>query len=100
MVFIINNLKYDTDKMEKIAVVSKWYKNDSWIFQAITGRSDLGNVFDCDLYRSSKGRFLLVHQDGSYYKAEALTEEQAKELLRTGKNYEIYKKYFGEIDEA
>ena len=37
MKFVIQGLKYDTDKMKKIANVKKWYETNSPIFKAIYG---------------------------------------------------------------
>lgn len=54
MVFVINNLRYDTDKMELVAKVEKFYSYNSILLNRIYG-TDIGNTFNCDLYRSSKG---------------------------------------------
>lgn len=35
MRFVIQGLKYDTDKMKKIANVKKWYKTNSLLVKAI-----------------------------------------------------------------
>lgn len=37
MKFVIQGLKYDTDKMKKIANVKKWYETNSPLVKAIYG---------------------------------------------------------------
>lgn len=62
MVFIINNKKYDTEKMKKIADVKKWYSLDSWIIDSMFGKKDMGRIYDCELWKSEKGNWLLTHE--------------------------------------
>lgn len=99
MIFVINGLKYDTEKMEHIADVKKWYKTESWLIQQITGRDDVGSYYDCKLWRSKSGRYLLIHETDYKYKAEALDEDEAKRLLLMG-NVKKYEELYGEIPEA
>lgn len=40
MKFVIQGLKYDTDKMKKIANVKKWYKTNSPLVKAIYGNRE------------------------------------------------------------
>ena len=40
MRFVIGGMKYDTDKMERVAAVRKWYKNDSPLMRAVFQVSD------------------------------------------------------------
>lgn len=35
MTFVINDLKYNTDKMEKVADVEKWYQVDNLLSQSM-----------------------------------------------------------------
>ena len=95
--FPINNLMYDTEKMEFIAKVEKWYPLER-IFD-IT-QYGMGHRYSCDLYRSEKGRYLLVHEiDYDREVAEAITEPEAKQLLLNS-NYDAYIRLFGELEEA
>lgn len=55
MKFVIQGLKYDTDKMKKIANVKKWYKTNSLLVKAIYGNREVGTTYDCELWRSEKG---------------------------------------------
>lgn len=49
MKFIINDLKYDTDKMKKIADVKKWYAtNNAWI-KAMYKELEVGSEYYCEL---------------------------------------------------
>lgn len=59
MRFIINGMKYDTDKMEKIAKVKKWYATSNALIRGIYG--DVGSEYICELWKSSKGNWLLTH---------------------------------------
>ena len=64
MRFVIQGLKYDTDKMKKIANVKKWYKTNSLLVKAIYGNEEVGTTYDCELWRSEKGNWLLTHTRG------------------------------------
>ena len=48
MKFVIQGLKYDTDKMKKIANVKKWYETNSPLVKAIYGnREVLHTIVNC-----------------------------------------------------
>ena len=47
MRFVIQGLKYDTDKMKKIANVKKWYKTNSLLVKAIYGNEEVGTTYNC-----------------------------------------------------
>lgn len=82
MRFVIQGLKYDTDKMKKIANVKKWYKTNSLLVKAIYGNEEVGTTYDCELWRSEKGNWLLTHtEDYNTKVGNAITEEEAKSLL-------------------
>lgn len=98
MVFIINNLKYDTDKMELISKAKKFYPYRYSLFKSIYG-TNFGTTFDCDLYRSSKGNWLLVHKQDYGYYGEAISESEAKTLLLRY-NSAKYEELFGKLEEA
>lgn len=72
MKFVIQGLKYDTDKMKKIANVKKWYETNSPLVKAIYGNRKVGN---------------------------AITEEEAKSLLMRY-TPDIYETEFEKIPEA
>ena len=93
MIFVINNLKYDTDKMKLIS--------DKCEYQ-YTGQYT-GITFDAQdvrLFKSNKGNWLLAYK-ANYGNniGRALTEEEAKQLLL---NYDLeaYETLFGELEEA
>lgn len=96
MRFVINNKVYDTEKMEHIGNVKKWYRND--FFSAIM-HEERGMVKSCKLYRSVKGNYLLTHEDAGYIFGEAINEDKAKNLLMHH-DYDNYCKLFGELEEA
>jgi len=94
MLFVINGLKYNTEKMRKIATVKKWYSFNSIFLK------DMGRTYDCELWKSEKGNWLLTHEEDYCRKVgEAIEEQEAKELLL---KYEIsaYEALYGEVEEA
>ena len=96
--FVINNLVYDTEKMEFIAKVKKLYPLEN-AFEIMVYGKNMGRWYPCDLYQSEKGSYLLVHKDVYDCKAEAIDEEEAKKLLLNS-NYDVYVHLFGELEEA
>ena len=77
MKFVIQGLKYDTDKMKKIANVKKWYETNSPLVKAIYGNRKVGTTYDCELWRSEKGNWLLTHtEDYNKKVGHAITEEE------------------------
>lgn len=93
--FIINDLLYDTDKMEHVANIQKGYTIERNIFG-----ENIGRMYDCKLYKSKKGRFALI---GKINRGEticrAITETEGKQLWQQY-NYETYAKCYGELEEA
>lgn len=100
MKFVIQGLKYDTDKMKKIANVKKWYETNSPLVKAIYGNREVGTTYDCELWRSEKGNWLLTHtEDYNTKVGHAITEEEAKSLLMRYAP-DIYETEFEKIPEA
>jgi hypothetical protein len=100
MIFIINGLKYDTDKMKKVADVKKWYQRDNIFTRSIFPGQKVGRTDDCELWKSKKGSWLLTRErDYGVHSGEAIEEAEAKELLM---QYAInkYEKEFGKIPDA
>lgn len=95
MIFVINVLKYDTDKMELIS------EKCEYTYTYITFGSEFrSNGYDVQLWRSVRGRWLLTYNHGySTVYAKALTEQEVKNLL---KKYDLdkYEELFGELEEA
>ncbi len=97
MRFIINDLVYDTEKMEQIATVRKWVKNNT--ASAIFGK-EMGTQMPHILWKSRNGRYLLTHEeDFSTTYGRAIEEQEAKELLKQY-SYKKYAEMFGELPEA
>lgn len=97
--FIIHDKLYDTKKMEFIAHVRKWYKFTDGLYIRIFGEN-MGRNFDCKLYCSSKGNWLLVHENEVFQTiGEAIEEYEAKELLQKY-DYDTYCRLYGELEEA
>ena len=84
MVYVFNNLKYDTDKMDCISTKCMYTLN--LLDRAVKVR----------LYKSLKGRWLIVFKQGG---ARAIDEEEAKHMLL---KYDLntYEKIFGELEDA
>lgn len=99
MLFIINGMKYNTDNMEKVADVKKWYRIDNIFTQAAYQGKEVGRNYDCELWKSQKGNWLLTHKPDYKVVGQAITEEEAKELLMRYAP-DIYEKEFEEIPEA
>lgn len=97
--FIIDSKVYDTEKMEFVAKVKKMYPLNSFFLEKLYGK-DAGMWHDCGLYKSAKGRFLLMRRE-TYNQAcgEAITEAEAKALLMQY-DYETYRRLYGELEEA
>lgn len=99
MVFIIDCKKYDTDKMEKVADVKKWYKVDNIFSRAIYGGEEVGRYYLCELWRSEKGNWLLTHKVDCKTYGQAISEFEAQSLLITYATEE-YEERYGELPEA
>lgn len=74
MVFVINYMKYDTDKMEKVADVKKWYEVDNIFSRALYGGERVGRYYRCELWRSEKGNWLLTHEADHKTYGKAISE--------------------------
>lgn len=96
--FVIQNKVYDTAKMKLIGNVKKWYELKDLVHQYLYGKG-VGRVYDCEMYRSDKGRYLVTHISGGEVYGEAIGEAEAKNLLMQY-DYERYVKLFGELEEA
>lgn len=96
--FVIQNKVYDTDKMKLAGNVRKWYKFTSWVSQQLFGEG-MGRIYDCQLYRSDKGNWLLVHEGDTGLCGEAIKAKEAKELLLHC-DYDSYVTLFGALEEA
>ena len=92
MLFVINNLKYDTDKMKLISTKCEWRWKGSLMDLYFDAR-------EMKLFRSDKGRWLLVYKTDYKTVGQAMTEEAAKNLLKRF-DIDAYEKMFGELEEA
>ncbi len=98
MIFVVDGLKFDTDKME---LVSDNIEN----FVRIPYSERWGLSPDAKLYQSKNGRFLCVYKSwvGDTLYAERWRPNQVKEsLCTTGKIEDIKKceEIFGEFEEG
>lgn len=96
--FVIQNRLFDTSKMELIGNVKKWYEYSGYLLQRIYG-TGVGREYDCKLYCSEKGNWLLTHEGEGCLTGEAISEDEAKTLLMRF-NYKAYSEKYGELEEA
>ena len=96
MIFVINKLKYDTDKMELISENLK-YSYD-WVYR-ITQTRFTSTVDNAKLYRSKKGNWLLTYEANHRITGRRLLKNEAKELL-IKHDLKKYEELFGEVPEA
>ena len=96
MVFVIDNLKYDTDKMELIS--EKCEYTYTWVL-SLTGTEMSSYGKDVKLWKSKKGNWLLTYCTDYSSRAVKLLEEDVKKLLL---KYDLqkYEELFGELEEA
>lgn len=94
MIFVINKLKYDTEKMELVSTKCKYKYIVAMLDMSI--RYSGKNV---KIFKSSKNHWLLTYERDYINCGVALSEEEAKEYLMYY-DVEAYEKYFGELEEA
>ena len=96
MIFVIDKLKYDTDKMELISEKCKY--TYTWTLTLInTEMSSYGK--DVKLWKSKKGNWLLTYRTDYDLRGVKLLEKDVKKLLL---KYDLqkYEELFGELEEA
>lgn len=86
-------LKFDTEKMKVIAKDIKYKKDYNTLF------GDINIYVLVTIYKSKKGRYLLMYKYDGEYKVELLSEESVKSLL-IDNDIDAYEKLFGEIEEG
>ena len=96
MIFVIDNLKYDTDKMELISEKCKYIY--TWTF-TLTNTEMRSYGKDVKLWKSKKGNWLLTYSTDYDSIGVKLIEEDVKKLLM---KYDLpkYEELFGELEEA
>lgn len=95
MIFVINNLKYDTDKMELISKKCRYTYYSGFFGRVISYKAK-----DVKLWRSKKNNWLMTYETGDADKCGiSLTIDKVKTLLL---KYDVdnYEKIFGELEEA
>lgn len=96
MIFIINNLKYDTSVMELVSE-----RGSASYFDNIFGGN--GHVkyvtSPATLWKSKKGNWLLTYNKKRSVEARALSTNDARDFLAKY-DVEKYEELFGEFEEA
>ena len=62
MEFVIKGMKYNTEKMEKVAEVRKRYRVDTFLTRSMYPGKEVGRTYPCELWKSAKGNWLLTHE--------------------------------------
>ena len=96
MIFVIDKLKYDTDKMELIS--EKCEYTYTWTLTLInTEMRSFGK--DVKLWKSKKGNWLLTYRTDYDSIGVKILEKDVKKLLM---KYDLskYEELFGELEEA
>ena len=96
MIFLIDKLKYDTDKMELISEKCKY--TYTWIF-TLTNTEMISYGKDVKLWKSKKGNWLLTYNTDYSTRVVKFSFEQAKEILMKY-DLEKYELLFGELEGA
>ena len=95
MIFIVNDLKYDTDKMELVSNKCKWQH------EVLLHGNQYRTEYDANaiLYKSIHNRWLVTYKYRGNTYAIALNERRASNLL---KQYDLkkYEQLFSELEEA
>lgn len=94
MIFVINKLKYDTNKMVLASTKCKYEYAGTLLNMTVTYTGKNVKIF-----KSLKNHWLLTYETDYENCAIALSEEKAKEYLMRY-DLEAYEKYFGELEEA
>lgn len=96
MIFVIDNLKYNTDKMELISDKCEYFY--TWVF-TLTDTEMRSYGKDVKLWKSKKRNWLLTYRTDYKSKGVKLLEEDVKKLLL---KYDLqkYEELFGELEEA
>lgn len=92
MIFVINKLKYDTDKMELVSDKCKYtycYYSFSIYYYAK----------DVKLWKSKKDNWLLTYKTDIENCGKALSREEAQKLL-IDYDLDTYERIFGKLEEA
>ena len=95
MIFVIDNLKYNTDNMELISEKCKYTYKDS-IFKIYY------YAYNVKLWKSNKNNWLVTYtrdKNSTTNHGVSLSESEAKDLLLRY-DLETYEKLFGELGEA
>lgn len=96
MIFVIDNLKYDTDKMKLISEKCRY--NYLWTVGLINMKMQSPGK-DVKLWKSKKGNWLLTYRTDYSTRAVKFSVEQVKEILMKY-DLEKYELLFGELEEA
>ena len=94
MIFVIDNLKYNTEKMELISEKCEYIY--TWKF-TLTNIDMSAHGKDVKLWKSKKGNWLLTYHTDYCQKGVKLLEEDVKKLLL---DYDLskYEELFGELE--
>lgn len=93
MVFAINKLKYDTDKMELVSEKCLY----TYTYNSIIPVKYLGR--NVKLWKTAKDNWLLTYETSYDIRARSLDKNEVEDLLLKY-DLEKYEEIFGELEEA
>lgn len=105
MIFITDNLKYDTDKMELISDKIKVFVECSGFRLEFARKFNsnpngiYGSYFNGKIYKSKKSRYIAVYEYDYEFYGRPMSEKEVKETLKRY-DYLKYEELFGKIKEA
>lgn len=89
MRFIVNKKLYDTDKAELICTGLKKWDINAVVYAWLS----------TSLYRTSKGTFFIVADDGKMHRMKIIDQNEAENFCLKN-NYDKYIEVFGELEEG
>lgn len=94
MIFVIDKLKYDTDKMELISEKCKYNYPGYFL-----GKNVSYSAKSTKLYKTKKGHWFLTYEKDVSTYGKVLTEDEVKELLIKS-DLAKYEELFGELEDG
>lgn len=105
MVFIIGDLKYDTDKMAIISNLTKTFVELKGVelefarYINYDRYGKYGTYISSTIYKGKNGNYLETYEKDYKIIAKAICENEVKEKLKIY-DYKKYEELFGELEEA
>lgn len=105
MIFVIGDLKYDTDKMTVVSDLTKEFVESnglelSWArYLNSDPEGKYGKYISSTIYKGKNGNYLETYEKDYKIIAKAICEKEVKEKLKRY-DYKKYEELFGQLEEA